>query len=34
MSVARKSIATTDPSGEEGGRRDRKAPAFSFGARP
>ncbi len=30
MSVAKKYIATTDSSGEEEGRRDRKAPAFSF----
>lgn len=30
MSVVRKSIATTESSGEEDRRRDREAPAFSF----
>jgi hypothetical protein len=34
MSVARKSIATNETSREEGRRRGREAPAFSFLMRP
>jgi hypothetical protein len=30
MSAAKKSIATSDPSREEGGRRNREVPAFPF----